>query len=227
MAVTQPPDWTTLLMHPVVGPAVCMGLHSLDYCLTMYAAHLYYGGANRVYAVDGSIELNPIFQSVIDSRRWFSKRFLLTLVLVGFIFFALAWLTRSKWDMLSANADANAEEALAGLRYMFSVLMGSFIFTRLAVIGSHVRTIWLFRRMTRPDSPIRGSIAFDRPTGYGVAAFHFGGVAVLLGVAACVAPSGWLVGGSLGCALIFGYVVLLGFITSRRREKKRPKKEKA
>src|SRR5262249_16196243 len=103
-------SWPAILMHPAVAPVVVMGLHALDYYFTLWAASLYHAGANRIYNLSGSYELNPFFQKVIDKQRWFSMRFLLTLLLVGALFFLVAWGTKVLSDEAVANSDANAEE---------------------------------------------------------------------------------------------------------------------
>ena len=193
-----------------------MGLHSLDYYLTLYGARLYRAGASRVYNVSGNYELNPFFQQAIDSESWFSRRFLTSLVLVGAYFFVLAsgvgWLA----DGAATRVDADTEGAQQVLREVYSALMGAYIFTRVAVIGFHLQNNWLFRRINRPHSPIRGSFTFDRQTVYRLAAHRFAGFAMILGVAACLAPSGWLLGGFLGCALVAGNIAVLGSLPLAR-----------
>ena len=85
-----------------------------------------------------------------------------------------------------------------------------FIFSRPPVIAGRLSYIWLFRRIIRPDCPIQGSIAFDRGTGYRLTAIRLASLATIFGVATSLSPSGWLLGGFVGCATLAGHIFLLG-----------------
>jgi hypothetical protein len=192
-------SWTSVFItQPWLAPAVWVVLHSSDFYLTLWGAKLYHTGANRVLSFAGSYELNPLYQTVIDQRKWFPKRFIFPLFLMVLGLYTWTWLVGS----------------LAGqttiLEWMPPLVFGSLFFVRVGLIGIHLQNIWLFRRILQPNSPITGSIRYDRRSTYFMAASRLASWAVLLGLAALFSPSPWTWGGCLGCALIALKLYVLG-----------------
>jgi hypothetical protein len=182
-----------VLERPWIAPLVWGLLHSADYHLTLVGARARRARAHEVIRVDGSYELNPLFQEAVDRGRWLSPRFLVTLVGMGVVLYLIAAL-------------CPGEEVGFGL----GLLLGVVVFTRVAVIGRHLQNIWLYRRMARRPAAVTGAVSYDRPTIYGLSAFTYGHFALLLGVAAAVAPDPWILGGAGGNGLIAVLSMVLG-----------------
>jgi len=191
-----------VLDHPWVAPALWIVLHSLDYSLTLVGARLRLRGADKVFVVEGSYELNPLFQKVIDRQRWISVRFIVTLLGLAAALYVVA-LTCPGHDV----ADG------------LGLVLGVVVFTRVAVIGRHLHNIWLYRRVVRRPDAVTGSIRYDRPTVYAITSSTYLHYAVLLALAAAVVSDPWIIGGALGNAMIALYSSILGWRSGRRQSR--------
>lgn len=187
-----------VIERPWIAPVAWLVLHSLDYFLTLIGARIRLRGAHTVFKIDGSYELNPLFQKVIDRQRWLSARFIVTLVALALALYLLACI----------SDDAEMADGLG-------FLLGVVVFTRIAVIGKHLHNIWLYLRMIKRPGSITGSVKYDRPTVYSITAstyLHFG---VLLGAAAVIVPDPWILGGAAGNSFIALYSSILGWRAAR------------
>jgi hypothetical protein len=197
-----------VIARPWVAPVGWAILHSLDYLLTVVGAKVRLKGEKAVFKLEGSYELNPIFQKSIDRQQWISPRFVITLVIIGAALYLLA--VGSTWSL-----DRELEEGLG-------VLLGVIVFTRVAIIGRHLHNIWLSLRIKRKPGSILGSVSYDRPTVYAVTTSSYLQVAVLLALAALIAPDPWLFGGAVGNALITLYSAILGWRAAVKQRRARP-----
>jgi len=76
-----------------------------DYALTVWGARLYRNsGAKDILQYEGSCELTPYYQADIESGRWFSRRFVLALLVSAGLLTVLWWITvkMGLWPMLFA-----------------------------------------------------------------------------------------------------------------------------
>ena len=107
-------DLTALILErPWVASAMWAVLHCLDFSLTLVGARARLRGAHEVIRVDGSYELNPLFQKTVDRQRWLSPRFFVTLGGIGAMVYFMAWA-------------CPGPDAAFGVAF----LMGSVLFTR-------------------------------------------------------------------------------------------------
>ena len=168
--------------YPVLAAGLWIVLHAADFYFTLLAARAYHRGAREVLQFGGSYELNPLFQNDVDKIRWFSPRFLITLVAVALSLFLLAVMLRP-----------------AGTHPGLPFLLGLILFTRLVVISRHVQNFFLFNRLRHHPEALKGSIRYGRKTIYRVSALSNASWGAVMGVAAVLAQGNpWLVGGSFG-----------------------------
>ncbi len=177
--------WTDAFhTYPWLGSVVWIALHCLDYWLTIYGALLYRAVGHRFVEFSGSYELNPVFQRVVDRGQWISRRFILTLLAPAALFWLLAVLDTS--DHLC----------------VLDPVLGAVIFTRVGVITLHLTNIWLFRRADRYPGAVTGHIRYDRPTTLLISALRYAFLGAVVGIAACIAPNGFLIGGAGGFLML-------------------------
>src|SRR5205807_6329777 len=169
----QSPDWTlAFLDHPWLGSVVWFILHSTDYFLTVYGSNLYRAGARKVIEL-GSYELNPVFRAAVDQGKWLPRSFVVSLFAGGLLLYPYAWA---------------CARTTTGLEWLFAVVMGSIVFSRVGIISQHLNNIWLFKRVMQPNSPVAGAIRYDEETSYFVTARVHRTWAFLVGSAFCFAP---------------------------------------
>jgi hypothetical protein len=166
-------------------------LHSADYLLTVATARLKRRGnlAERVQS-GGSIELNPIFQQVVDKGQWLSRRFIVTLVLGALLFPGAAAYFLWVADSLGWSVTRDLAEALCG----------GLVMTRFAVISIHLQNLALFRRMLRVPEAAIVSLRYDRGTVMAVSRARKLEVAGFCAIAALVSGRPFFLGG-LVCVL--------------------------
>ncbi|MBF5042936.1 hypothetical protein FGE12_11100 [Aggregicoccus sp. 17bor-14] len=191
-------DLLDLLRLPPVACLLFCTLHSLDFLLTIAGERVRQRRAAQVIRISGSYELNPLFRKVVDERRWWSWRFLLTLGVGGAVFYV------ASWSMLSTGRP----DDLAAL----DLVLGAFVFSRLHIIQRHLHNLWLFDRIARHPESAVGEVHYERRVGVAGAAFQSGGAALLLAAAYVAAPSAFVLGGALSCGLL----TLLGVVLALR-----------
>ena len=166
-------------------------LHSADYLLTIAGARLKKLHAAEVLDVSGSYELNPLFQKAIDEGRWWSKRFVLSLVVMAGLL-AFLGVAGSLPDQLVTPFFGPVWDGVLGV----------LIFTRVNIIGRHLQNIWLFRRMGRDPAAVTGRIRYDRPTVLQLSSVQLLTSSGVLLAVALLDPSPLIIGGVLGCGLV-------------------------
>jgi hypothetical protein len=159
-------------------------LYSSDYVLTLISARLYHTRVKQKIVIEGSFELNPIFQKHVDSGRWFSGRWLLGFGTVCVLFLALWWLTTD-----------------TGLQQLYLFVLGGMVFLQLAVNTRHLRNLFMFTTAFGDDG-IRGRVEYPRWVMLSTSAFEFLTFAGLYAIGCLVTGSMLLMGGAVFCVLI-------------------------
>jgi hypothetical protein len=180
---------------PFGGVLLWIVLHAADYLLTIWGAVERERRAAHVIMLDGSYELNPLFQKSVNERRWVSARFLITLV-------GVAALIGCMNAVVGAQPGAQAPQ---------EVFIGALLFTRVALISRHLQNIWLFRRMAEHPESVVGQLRYERRTVVLVSAFQAAGISALVVLAAVLSPTPALIGGALGLSLLTVLNLALAF----------------
>ncbi len=123
---------------------LCAVLYVLDYYLTIAGARLYRAGAQQIIIFEGSYELTPAYQNDIDELRWFSKRFIWSLIRMLAIVSLAWWLT-----------------TVAKIPQLFSLYLGLVVGLQLAVQKRHLQNLFLFRAIVKPGAA-NGQIKYSR-----------------------------------------------------------------
>jgi len=166
-------------------------VYVLDYVQTLRGARLYREIGSKYIAVEGSYELNPMFQADIDRLRTISPRFVLLLVVSVAAIALYWWLT---W--------------LVSLTEMFALLCGAFLMMEAVVNMQHVRNIASYRYIIRHPEQISGSVSYGRPLTLWSRAVEFGLFAVLFGLLFAFTGSWFVAGGALGSLAVAGRMLL-------------------
>lgn len=182
MTLGTPP---ALMSNPIIGLAAFLLAAMVDNYLTLRAARLLEAGANHVFRVEGSYELNPLFTSDIDRDRPLSPRFLLLLFLYS-IFLVAVWFVSIR---------------LMGLPQLYAFTLGAILLIQGPVQVRHVRNLVSFGHAKDRDG-ISGRIELSRRFSYTSSAAEFGAFAGLYLLLGLLALSWLLVGGAFGCALL-------------------------
>jgi hypothetical protein len=172
-----------LWSHPSVLVGTFVLLHVLDFSLTVAGARWYDRGAHLVTPIDGSYELNPLFQRDINKRSLRSRRFLLTLVLIAALLYAFGVRFGS---MPGASA----------------MLAGTIVFPRLLIIGRHMQNIAMFRAIALHPQRFKGSLFMDQRVRHGASRIALLTSFVLVLAAVAFGPSAFGVGGLAGLGLL-------------------------
>jgi hypothetical protein len=204
------------LWSPVGIGVVWLVLHSADYLLTVAAVRLLARGDLRERVqVGGSLELNPLFQQVVEQGRWLSGRFLLTLVLGAAVL--PASVAYFHW------VSEQVHEGLGSL--IAEGVCGGLVVTRFAVIAIHLQNIRLFLRLLNVPEASGVRVRYDRGTVMMVTRARKLEVAALSALAALMGGGAFFVGG------VFAMLALVAatFVWERRQvplsAKAEPRKE--
>jgi hypothetical protein len=183
---------------PVGIGVVWLVLHSADYLLTIATARLRAQGDLRERVqLGGSIELNPLFQQVVERGQWLSARFLVTLAL-GAAALPLAvayiqWVERSSPPRMGSSAE---------------FLCGCLVVTRFSVISVHLQNLLLFRRMLRVPEASVVRVSYDRGTVMMVSRARQLEVAGLCAIAWLVSGRPFLLGGLVTMLMLNAMMLL-------------------
>jgi len=181
---------------PWLAGLLWLVLHGADFALTLKGARLRAELFARTGTVEqGPYELNPMFRADVAKLRPFPPRFVAT-----WVGGALAWplLLRAVRFLLGGGP---LDETTA---WLLGAMLGALVFTRVAIIGRHLRNLYLFDRMLRPrdGGPPRAPVQLDLKTNLFASAIALAEGAVLLGVAAALSWDAWATGGAVALALV-------------------------
>jgi hypothetical protein len=192
--------WTRAFVEaPWLASLLWLLLHGADWALTLAGARLRAQVLERAHAQPASAyELNPIFRADVAKLRFASPRFLASWIGVGAMLGLFFVLVRGTRDVLGV-----------GCYRWFGVLLGVLVFTRVAILGRHLSNIYTFRLLLRTEA--RPMTQFDLQGNLRLSAVKSLEMAVLLGVCALLTADPWILGGTLGLALLAAkHLVLAG-----------------
>ena len=172
-----------LARSPWPGVILFAVLYASDYVLTLVSARLYASRGRHKIVLEGSYELNPVFQKHVDSGRWFSLRWLIGVSSLCLLAAALWWLSE-----------------LSGGYQLYLFVVGGMLFLQMALHTRHLRNLHLFATALGDDG-IRGRIEYPRWVILSSSAFEFLVFAGLYAVAYVVTESVLLLGGTVLCLL--------------------------
>lgn len=204
-------DWLTrtFIEAPWLTGVLWLALHGVDWTLTLKGARL----RRELLAATGvaetsDYELNPLFKADVAKLRFFAPRFLATwlgfAVLLPALFYALAVIGR--------------DERLAGFTtWAIGALIGMLVFTRLSIIGRHLRNVFLFSRLLHPPDggPPKPVTQLDARTNLLTSVVAFGEGAALLVAAAALTFDPWITGGAAGLLLLAAKHLVLALAKPR------------
>lgn len=182
-------------------------LHSADYLLTIAAARTYARGdlRSRIDVGGRSLELNPVFQRAVNRGAWVSRRFLLSLIVVGLLILAVF----TAFEALppgQLGPLASAPELFAGV----------LVVTRVAVIGGHLQNLALFRRMLHDPAAAGVMVRYDRGTVFTARRWTYLQPAVLCALAVLITGSAFFAGGALGMVGLAAATLIWQAVEARR-----------
>jgi hypothetical protein len=160
---------------------ICAVLYVLDYYLTIIGARLYRAGAQQMIFYEGSYELTPRFQTDVDQLRWFSPRFVWSLVRLLATMSMAWWLTK-----------------IAEIPQLFSFYLGLFVVLQLAVQKRHLQNIFLFRTITKPGA-VSGQIRYSRAFILRQSGLELLAFTALFGLLSLFIWNLFVLGGAVGC----------------------------
>jgi hypothetical protein len=190
---------------PVLGGLLWVVLHGADWALTIHGARLRAELLKRTGTTPRSdYELNPVFRADVATLRFGSRRFLVTWLAGAVLFTLFPWFCAR-----ASPAPPAITEWLTG------AVFGMLVFTRLDVLGRHVRNIHVFGAMLRSlDAGQAVSLPqLTMRTNLLASAVLYANAIAVLGFAAALTGDPWLVGGVFGLMLLGGKHLLLGLAT--------------
>lgn len=162
-----------------LGPLLWSVLYISDYWFTVTCARMF--RQQNVIVIEGSFELNPVFQKDIDALRAVSPKFLLFL-------FLSAGLLSLMWYLTTF---------LESPEFYFFTL-GMMISVQLAVHMRHIQNWFLYRYDIGPDG-IQGRVEYPRRIILQRSALEFASFAALLLILFALTEQWFFLGGSLTC----------------------------
>ena len=186
---------TFLIEHPFVAVATWVILYVSDYYLTLWGATLYQRDA-RAFIELGSYEMEPVFQTDVDSLRKLSPHFVWYLLLSTVLLLFLWWLSVRHVEYPA----------------LYLVGFGAYVLTEFVVHLRHARNIILFRSLGTPGA-VEGHVKYAR---WVTEQAHLGELvafAVFFGLCYLLSGAILFIGGVLGC---------LGILRRHARNARRP-----
>jgi hypothetical protein len=103
--------------------------------------------------------------------------------------------------------------------WVIGALLGMLVFTRLSIIGRHLRNVFLFSRLLHPPGggPPQPITQLDGRTNLLTSVVAFGEGAALLVVAAALSLDPWITGGAAGLLLLAAKHLVLAMSARRAR----------
>jgi hypothetical protein len=199
--------WTsTFLAAPWLAALLWLTLHGVDWVLTIRGARLRELVLTRAGAKAASdYELNPIFRKDVARLRLGSTRFAVTWIGGALVF----WVALFVFALLRDRGLVD---------FVVAFLLGMLLFTRLVIIGRHLRNIYLFSRLLRPSAPSAfAQTQLDLELNLRLSALMFLEAAVLVGLATLLTGNTWTMGGTLGLLLLASKHCVLAARAARHR----------
>ena len=168
-----------------VAIALVVGCFFADYTLTHVGARASELVRDR-WRVEGSYEMNPVWERQIDSRRWFGPRVLLVpLALAGIL---------SLLRLLAGLVDVYADPAY------FALGVGTMLLIQAPVLMLHAANLQTFRLLADPTAVV-GGIVYRRWFVYRQGIVYLAGFAVLWLLLWVPSQQAFFLGGVLSCGV--------------------------
>jgi hypothetical protein len=173
--------------HVWVAIALWAALYIADYQLTITSARLYVQGARQYSEVEGSYELNPIFEEDVDALRRFSPRFFVLLIVTSLLIL-LAWLASFQLEGLETPG-------------LYSWALGALILLEAAINIRHARNLAVLYYAVRGEG-MSGRLFRARWLVLRASAVDLLAFAVLYLFSWLVSSHSFFLGGACGCGLL-------------------------
>ena len=167
------------LNSPWPGTVAWALIYISDFVLTIACARLRRNVADKII-LDGSFELNPVFQRDVDSKKFVSPRFLLLLILTS-TFIVIIWAL-----------------AVPDSPKVYSFLLGAAMCMELALHVRHLGNLYLFSSRLTAEQ-LRGRIEYGRPLLLRMSSVQILGFAILFAVVFVFSGNWFVAGGSVSC----------------------------
>jgi len=173
-------NYPELLLFPVFGLA--------DYFLTLAGAVLREKKFGNHFKKE-HYELNPVWQSAIAEKKWFNpKLLLLTLIEIIVIIFVIAF--------------GDIPEAI------YQTLLGFYFVGYGILIGNHLRNILTYWHVNRKPDEITGQVFMTHGLSLSMSLYELIIVLIPLTTISLFAPSPFVMGATINCALqILAHVI--------------------
>ncbi|MCJ7825511.1 MAG: hypothetical protein MUP44_11480 [Anaerolineales bacterium] len=179
--MSQAPSISTLLISLLFWVVT----YSLDNALTIWTGKaLRQSPLAGSITFEGSLELNPIFESEVEQTRRFGPRFRFMLI-ASSIYLALAWYFSN---------------SVIGSDGLSSFAFGALFLLEAAVIIRHIQNDAIIRAANDGFS-LQGTLHTPRPVSYRMSAAHFFGFASLFLILGILTRSWFIFGGSFACGI--------------------------
>jgi hypothetical protein len=185
--------------HWLPGVFVWILIYISDYVCTIASARLYQANAKAHIVIEGSFELNPVFQADVNRLRWVSPRFVILLVVTSLLLVG-NWAS-SQW--------------VPGFEPAYPTVLGAFVLMECAVHMRHIRNIVQFRGIRKGG--MSGQVSYLRGFVLLNSCAEFLSFAVLFSLMALLQASWFFLGGTLSCL----GVAAKHWVLARRWEKRR------
>jgi hypothetical protein len=163
-----------VLNHPWLPAALWIVLLVGDYYLTLWGARLY--RAQHVYQIEGSYELNPLYERDVDRQRLFSG-WLLLWVIVGAALLLGGYAVEAK--------------------YAYGVVVGCMIVGDIGIWMGHLENITALRGICGRRPGVIGQVRSSRENTYRRSSFRFAMLGLLAVVLFVLTGSAMILGGCL------------------------------
>jgi hypothetical protein len=168
------------LLSPWPGTIAWAVLYLSDYALTISCARLRRRSVSSKVVIEGSFELNPMFQSDVDSMKFVSPRFLL-LLLLNLTLITTFWIL---WVPSSAG--------------LYTFMLGAGICLELGIHVRHLQNLYLYSSRSTTEQ-LRGRIEYARPLILRLSSVQALAFAGLFGALFAFTGSLFLAGGTVSC----------------------------
>lgn len=171
------------LNSPLPGTFAWVAIYISDFVLTITCARLYDRNMSGKLVLEGSFELNPLFQRDVDTRTFLSLRFLIALTF-GSI------LIPTYWVLIAPSSPG-----------LYTFVLGAAISAELAVHIRHLKNLYLFSsRLT--GEQVHGRIEYARPLILRMSSVEILGFVILFAVVFAFTGSWFAAGGMVSCSVL-------------------------
>jgi hypothetical protein len=167
------------LNSPWPGTVAWALIYISDFVLTIACARLRRNVADKI-VLEGSFELNPVFQRDVDSKKFVSPRFLLLLVLTSTLVVII-------WALTVPDSTK-----------AYSFLLGALMCMELALHVRHLGNLYLFSSRLTAEQ-LRGRVEYARPLLLRMSSVQILGFTILFAVVFLFTGNWFVAGGAVSC----------------------------